>query len=104
VADVLITEYTDPDCPWAYSAEPFRRRLDWLYGERLEWQPRIVALADSPADYEQPGFGPARQSAAFRTIARDHGMPIDTTERPRIAATAPACRAVVTASVTAERA
>ena len=27
MADVGITEYTDPGCPWAYSAEPFRRRL-----------------------------------------------------------------------------
>jgi len=27
-AEVRITEYTDPGCPWAWSAEPFRRRLD----------------------------------------------------------------------------
>ena len=33
MADVCITEYTDPGCPWAYSAEPFRRRLSWLYGD-----------------------------------------------------------------------
>ena len=31
----------------------------------------------------------------MRKIAADHGMPIDTTERPRMAATLPACRAVV---------
>jgi hypothetical protein len=30
VADVRITEFTDAGCPWAFSAEPFRRRLDWL--------------------------------------------------------------------------
>jgi 2-hydroxychromene-2-carboxylate isomerase len=97
VADVRITEYTDPGCPWAYSAEPFRRRLDWLYGERLEWRERMVVLAESPAEYEDRGFTPDKQSAAFRAIARDHGMPIDTRERPRMAATAPACRAVVAA-------
>jgi hypothetical protein len=27
MADVCITEFTDPGCPWAYSAEPFQRRL-----------------------------------------------------------------------------
>jgi 2-hydroxychromene-2-carboxylate isomerase len=97
VAGVRITEYTDPGCPWAYSAEPFRRRLDWLYGERLEWQARMVVLAESPAEYEDRGFTPDKQSEAFRAIARDHGMPIDTRERPRMAATAPACRAVVAA-------
>jgi hypothetical protein len=32
-------------------------------------------------------------------IARDHGMPIDTSVRPRMAATVPACRAVVAAKL-----
>jgi predicted DsbA family dithiol-disulfide isomerase len=99
MADVRITEFTDPGCPWAFSAEPFRRRLDWLYGDRVEWLPRMVVLAEDPAEYEAKGFDTARQSSAFRTIAHDHGMPIDTRERPRMAATAPACRAVVATRV-----
>jgi predicted DsbA family dithiol-disulfide isomerase len=94
---VRITEYTDPGCPWAYSAEPFRRRLDWLYGERIEWLPRMVGLSSSPEDYLERGFTPEKQAASLRKIARDHGMPIDTAERPRMAATLPACRAVVAA-------
>jgi predicted DsbA family dithiol-disulfide isomerase len=97
MADVCITEYTDPGCPWAYSAEPFRRRLSWLYGDRLEWRVRMVGLAESPDEYVDRGFTPERQSRAFAAIARDHGMPIDTSVRPRMAATVPACRAVVAA-------
>jgi predicted DsbA family dithiol-disulfide isomerase len=97
MADVCITEYTDPGCPWAYSAEPFRRRLSWLYGDRLEWRVRMVGLAESPDEYVDRGFTPARQSSAFAMIAREHGMPIDTSIRPRMAATVPACRAVVAA-------
>jgi predicted DsbA family dithiol-disulfide isomerase len=97
MADVCITEYTDPGCPWAYSAEPFRRRLSWLYGERLEWRVRMVGLAESSDEYVERGFTPERQSQAFATIAREHGMPIDTSLRPRMAATVPACRAVVAA-------
>src|SRR3954469_24508790 len=97
MADVCITEYTDPGCPWAYSAEPFRRRLSWLYGDRLEWRVRMVGLAESPDEYVDRGFTPERQSSAFTMIARDHGMPIDTSVRPRMAATVPACRAVVAA-------
>jgi predicted DsbA family dithiol-disulfide isomerase len=97
VADVRITEFTDPGCPWAYSAEPFRRRLNWLYGDWVEWEVRLVGLAESPRDYEERGFGPEQQARAFRRISRDHGMPIDTSERPRMAATVPACRAVVAA-------
>jgi predicted DsbA family dithiol-disulfide isomerase len=101
MADVCITEYTDPGCPWAYSAEPFRRRLSWLYGERVEWRARLVGLAESPEEYLERGFTPERQSQAYTTIAREHGMPIDTAPRSRMAATVPACRAVVAARLRA---
>ena len=90
-----ITEYTDPGCPWAYSAEPFRRRLDWLYGDQLEWRLRMVGLSESPDEYLEKGFDVKKQASAFKRIAREHGMPIDSSQRPRMAATIPACRAVV---------
>jgi predicted DsbA family dithiol-disulfide isomerase len=99
MADVCITEFTDPGCPWAWSAEPFRRRLSWLYGDRLEWRVRLVGLSEGADDYEARGFTPERQAEAFSAIARKHGMPIDTSVRPRMAATLPACRAVVAARV-----
>ena len=97
MAVVRITEFTDPACPWAYSAEPFRRRLDWLYGADLVWEVRMVGLSESPEEYEAKGFTPERLSAAYKRIAHDHGMPIDTGLRPRMTATVPACRAVVAA-------
>jgi len=97
MADVCITEFTDPACPWAYSAEPFRRRLMWLYGEQIEWRVRLVGLSETPQDYLDKGFTPEKQSASFRRIGRDHRMPIDTRVRERMAATIPACRAVVAA-------
>jgi predicted DsbA family dithiol-disulfide isomerase len=102
--DVCVTEFTDPGCPWAYSAEPFRRRLRWLYGDALDWSYRMVVLAEDPQEYLDKGFTPERQSSALAKIARDHGMPIDTSLRPRMAATAPACRAVVAARLHAPEA
>ena len=99
MADVCITEFTDPGCPWAFSAEPFRARLSWLYGAELEWKVRLVGLAASPQDNEAKGLTAAKQARAFAKIAREHGMPIDTSERPRTAATVPACRAVVAARI-----
>ena len=101
MSDVVITEFTDPGCPWAWSAEPFRRRLRWLYGDAIRWRYRMVVLAEDPQEYVDKGFTPDKQSRAFATIAGDHGMPIDTSERPRMAATAPACRAVVAARLRA---
>jgi hypothetical protein len=55
----------------------------------------MVVLAEAPREYLDKGFTPEKLSSAYATIARDHGMPIDTSLRPRMAATAPACRAVV---------
>jgi predicted DsbA family dithiol-disulfide isomerase len=104
MAEVCITEFTDPGCPWAYSAEPFRRRLSWLYGDRLEWKTRLVGLAATPEEYTERGFTPAKQAAALAKIAREQEMPIDTRERPRMAATIPACRAVVAARLHAPEA
>ncbi|MGA9857575.1 MAG: DsbA family protein [Solirubrobacteraceae bacterium] len=95
MATLTITEFTDPGCPFAWSAEPARRRLDWLYGDQLDWELRMVGLADSPDVYEKLGFTPERQSDSFRRLAEQHHMPMDTGLRPRMSATVPACRAVV---------
>jgi predicted DsbA family dithiol-disulfide isomerase len=91
-ADVVITEYTDPACPWAFSAEPFRRRLSWLYGEQIAWEVKMVGLSDGSGS---PKFTPEMLSEAYKKISREHKMPIDTRVRERMAASLPACRAVV---------
>jgi len=103
-AAVVITEYTDPACPWAWSAEPFRRKLQWLFGDQLDWRHRMVVLADDPQDYLDKGFTPQLLADGSATIAHDHGMPIDTSVRPRMAATEPACRAIVAARLHAPEA
>jgi 2-hydroxychromene-2-carboxylate isomerase len=101
MATIAITEYTDPGCPYAFSAEPARRRLQWLYGEGIEWRRRMVVLSESPDDYLERGFTPEKQAASLARLQREHGMPIDPLERPRMAATEPACRAVVAARLRA---
>ncbi|MDP9399601.1 MAG: DsbA family protein [Actinomycetota bacterium] len=87
--------FTDPGCPWAYSAEPQRLRLRWLYGDAMRVTPRMVVLAERPEEYEERGFTTEVQAGALATIQERFGMPIDLGVRPRMAATAPACRAVV---------
>lgn len=94
---VRITEFTDPACPWAYSAEPFRHRIDWLYEGRIEWAPRMVVLADTAAEQVERGFTPEKLTAAYERIARDHRMPIDTRPRDYVAGSREACKAVVAA-------
>ena len=100
-AEVRITEFTDPGCPWAYSAEPARRRLDWLYGEGLEWRTRMVGLAETRAEQRDKGHTPEEMSKSLKRISRDHGMPIDTGVRDDVSATIDSCRAVVAARINA---
>jgi predicted DsbA family dithiol-disulfide isomerase len=97
MATLRIDEFTDPGCPWAFSAEPGRLRLRWLYGDQVEWRPRMVVLSRSPDEYLEKGFTPERLSEGMADIQRRFGMPIDPRPRPRMAATVNACRAVVAA-------
>ena len=61
----------------------------------------MVVLADHGDEYLAKGLTPEVLQGALATISRDHGMPIDTSLRDRMAATAPACRAVVAARLNA---
>ncbi len=99
---VRITEFTDPTCPWAYSAEPFRHRINWLYEGRIEWEPRMVVLADSRAEQAEK-FTPEGLAATVERIAAEHLMPIDTRAKPHVPASRDACRLVVAARVHSDR-
>ncbi|MCW3040738.1 MAG: hypothetical protein JWM31_2643 [Solirubrobacterales bacterium] len=92
---VHITEFTDPGCPWAFSAEPHKRRLDWLFGEQLTWSSVMVGLSEDVSQYEGTGFTPEVMAGAIRKMAADLGMPMDSAVKPRMSATWPACLAVI---------
>ncbi len=92
-----ITEFTDPGCPFAFSAEPHRLRLQWLFGDQLTWGLRMVVLAEERADYEAKGFTPERAAQGAKALHDRFGMPMDEGVKEAVAATAPACRAVIAA-------
>jgi len=87
-----ITLYTDPACPFAFSAEPVRYRLRWHYGEQLLWRTRMIVLTLEPGEAE-------RLAEGAPTLQRRYGMPIDPAPYPRPASSEPACRAVVAARI-----
>ena len=90
-APVLIRHFTDPSCPWAFSAERQRLRLLWLYGDQIEWELHMVVLSEAvPED-----FTPEKLAKGDRRLALRYGMPIDWRERVRVAPSVHACRAVV---------
>jgi predicted DsbA family dithiol-disulfide isomerase len=90
VLPVGVTVFTDPACPFAFSAEPVRLRLEWHYGEQLAWRTRMIVLTREPGEAEKLAQGAP-------TLQRRHGMPIDPAPHPRPASSEPACRAVVAA-------
>ena len=94
---VAVTEFTDPACPFAFSAEPHRLRLRWLFGEQLQWSERMVVLAETREEYLDKGLTAERLATGAGMLAEKYGMPMTEEVKPAIAATLPACRAVVAA-------
>ena len=96
---IRISHFTDPACPFDFSAEPQKWRLKWLFGDQIEWRLHLVVLSQSPEEYTDKGFTPEVQSRALGVLQRRWHMPIDSSPRPRMSATVHACRAVVAARV-----
>ena len=86
--------FTDPACPFAFSAEPVRVRLRWHYGDGLRWTTRMIVLTRETGEAEKLAEGAPG-------LQRRYGMPIDPRPYPRPASSEPACRAVVAARLLA---
>ncbi|CAN5395248.1 hypothetical protein BH10ACT11_BH10ACT11_05460 [soil metagenome] len=91
---ISITHFTDPACPFAFSAEPTRWRLRWHYGDQLEWQTRMIVLTREQGEAENLAKGAP-------TLQKRHGMPINPEPYERPASSEPASRAFVAARVNA---
>ena len=89
-----VIHFSDPGCPWAYSASPAHATLHWRYGDQLRWRLVLIGLTERAEAYVARGYTPARSAVAFTTFRR-FGMPFQVTPKARMSATSPACRAVV---------
>jgi 2-hydroxychromene-2-carboxylate isomerase len=87
-----VTLFTDPACPFAFSAEPSRWSLRWHYGDQLRWHVRMIVLTLEPGEAE-------RLAEGAPTLQRLYGMPIHPGPYARTASSEPACRAVVAVRV-----
>jgi protein-disulfide isomerase-like protein with CxxC motif len=91
---IEVTHFTDPGCPWAYSASPALAVLRWRYGDQLRWRLVTIGLTESAEQYTSRGYTPVRAAKGYMRYRR-FGMPFATAPRARIAGTARACRAIV---------
>src|ERR1700677_2395157 len=87
-AAVQITLFTDPACPFAFSAEPVRLALRWRYGDGLRWRLRMIVLTLEPGEDDKLAQGAPE-------LQRRYGMPIAPHPYTRRFSSEPACRAVV---------
>src|SRR5438105_3734655 len=93
---ISATLYNDPGCPWAYSESPALRVLEWRYGAQLSWRLVVIGLTESSEQYLARGYTPLR-GALGQLHFRRYGMPFAPAPKPRVSATARACRAIVAA-------
>jgi protein-disulfide isomerase-like protein with CxxC motif len=92
-----VTLYTDPACPWAYSANPAFRVLEWRYGDQLEWRLVVIGLREDARELVARGFEPGAAAIRQMRFRRQYGMPFASAPKDRAAGTARGCRAVVAA-------
>ncbi len=92
---IAVTHFTDPGCPFAYSASPALAVLRWRYGDQLEWRLVMIGLAEDPQRYIDSGYTPTRSTLGQQGYFRRFGMPLLMEPRARVTATSRACRAIV---------
>ena len=92
---IRTTLYSDPACPWAYSATPALTVLRWRYRDQLDWGLVTIGLRDTTDALAASGYSTARQATGSRRFRDRYGMPFAAAPRTRLVATGRACRAVV---------
>ena len=96
-APIKIVHFTDPGCPFAFSAERQLRQLEWHYGDQVALATRMIVLADSVDEFAAKGFTPEMLQKGHTNLQQQYGMPISLDLRDRMSATRDACAAYVAA-------
>ncbi|HMN97782.1 MAG TPA: DsbA family protein [Miltoncostaeaceae bacterium] len=98
-ARIDATLFTDPGCPWAYSALPALRVLEWRYDASLRWRLVVIGLAETSEQYVARGYTTADRALGWTAFRDRFGMPFAPSPKERVSATARACRAIVAARI-----
>ena len=94
---ISTTLYTDAACPWAYSAMPALRVLEWRYRDQLSWRLVMIGLREDASGLVARGYDPARAVLGHHRFRERYGMPFGLVPKERPAGTGRGCRAVVAA-------
>jgi 2-hydroxychromene-2-carboxylate isomerase len=94
---IEATLYSDAACPWAYSANPALRVLEWRYGAQLSWRLVMIGLREDASTLIARGYDPSRAVLGHHRFRERYGMPFGLVPKERPAGTGRGCRAVVAA-------
>ena len=96
---IEATLYTDAGCPWAYSANPALRVLEWRFRDQLRWRLVMIGLREEASEAAVRAYDPDRSLARWRVFEERYGMPFATEPKERPSGTGRGCRAVVAAGM-----
>jgi protein-disulfide isomerase-like protein with CxxC motif len=96
---IEATLYTDAGCPWAYSANPALRVLEWRFRDQLRWRLVMIGLREEASEAAVRTYDPDRALARWRVFEERYGMPFATEPKARPSGTGRGCRAVVVAGM-----
>jgi predicted DsbA family dithiol-disulfide isomerase len=90
-----VTIFTDPSCPFGFTAQRQELKLRWHYGEHMAVVYRMIVLAERSRPFSDNG-GTAQRFAATRGRLRStYQMPLCVSPPARRISTFNACRAYV---------
>jgi protein-disulfide isomerase-like protein with CxxC motif len=96
---IETTLYTDAGCPWAYSANPALRVLEWRFRDQLSWRLVMIGLREEASEAAVRTYDADRALARWRVFEERYGMPFATEPKARPGGTGRGCRAVVAAGL-----
>src|SRR6476620_793607 len=94
---LAATLFTDPGCPWAYSANPALRVLEWRFRDQFSWRLVMIGLREEASDTAVRTYDPDRALARWKVFESRYGMQFAVEPKSRAAGTGRGCRAVVAA-------
>ena len=96
---IEATLYTDAGCPWAYSANPALRVLEWRFRDQLSWRLVMIGLREQASDAAVRSYDPERALSRWKVFESRYGMPFAVEPKARASGTGRGCRAVVAAGL-----
>ena len=96
---IEATLYSDAGCPWAYSANPALRVLEWRFRDQLSWRLVMIGLREDASEAAIRAYDAERALARWKVFESRYGMPFLVASKSRAAGTGRGCRAVVAAAL-----